>query len=52
MLRVWEFVTAPTGLSYSGVHQDPRKQWGQDWWDTAESQGFWGAGGAWGHGDQ
>ena len=41
-LRGWEFVTA----AYSGVHQDPGKEWGQDGWDTAESQGFWGAGGA------
>lgn len=41
-LRGWEFVTA----AYSGVHQDPGKEWGQDGWDTAESQAFWGAGGA------
>ena len=41
-LRGWEFITA----AYSGVHQDPGKEWGQDGWDTEESQAFWGAGGA------
>lgn len=46
-LRVWEFVTA----AYSGVQQDPRKEWGQDGWDTAVTGLLGGRRGA-GHGDQ